>query len=702
MKNIIRTALTLSILSPLGGFSQGLTYPTTLKTDQKDTYFETTVEDPYRWLEDDQSPATAEWVKAENEVTNNYLNQIPFRDSLKKRMQDLWNFPKYSVPVRCGSGYFYFRSDALKNQPLLFFMKSLEYVPMAYFDPNKLSDEGTTAISSIEPSPDGAYLAMVISESGSDWSSIRIKEVKSGKTLPEKLGWLKFSNIAWYKDGFFYSRFDAPADGNILSSKNEFQKVYYHKINTEQISDSLVFEDKEHALRNFGAMVSNDKRYFIISGTESTSGNCLYVQDLQKPGSKPVMIVKSFENDFDYIGVNGNNLLFMTNFKAPRKKIIAINPQLPGVANWKDLIPEQSEILQGASICWNKMLVHSMKDASSRLYEYALDGTKTRDLPLNGIGTVDGIGGSPEDSTAFISFTTFTSPAVIYKYNVKTARMGTQFKTKLTFDPDQFVTEQVFYTSKDGTKIPMFLVHKKGYTPDKNTPTLLFGYGGFNISKTPEFKPERLVFLEQGGLFAMANIRGGGEYGTAWHEAGTKLKKQNVFDDFIAAAEYLIKQGYTNSSKLAISGRSNGGLLIGAVMTQRPDLFKVALPAVGVMDMLRFHKFTIGWAWKSDYGSSENAEEFKYIYKYSPLHNIKSGVSYPATMVTTGDHDDRVVPAHSFKFAATLQDKNKGEHPMLIRIDSNAGHGSGKPTGKLIDEQADIFSFLFYNLGMTL
>lgn len=674
-------------------------YPPSRKTDQQDTYHGQPVADPYRWLEDDHSEETKNWVTAQNAFTQDYLTQIPFRDSLKAVMKSNFKYIRFDVPFRCGTSYFYYRHDGSQNQPMLFFMKSLEFVPYSYFDPNKLSEDGTTALTQTVPSKDGKYLAFQVSESGSDWNVIRIKDVKSLKSLPEVIKGVKFSNIAWFKEGFFYSRYEITGQQNQL---NEFHKIYYHKLNTPQENDSLVWEDKDHALRNFSASVTDDQRFLIISGSESTSGNNLYIRDLRKEGSAFIPVVKDFSHDFDLIGNNGDNLIFLTNYNAPRKKIILINALQPQMANWKDLIPQQQDILQSAVMCWKNLAVHSMRNASSRLTIYDLKGTIANNVTLSDFGTIDGLSGSTADSMLFFSYTTFTSPATIYRYNVKTKGFGVQFTSQLSYKPEDFVTEQTFYTSKDGTKIPIFLVHKKGYKPDGQTPTLLFGYGGFNISKTPEYKPERMVFLQNGGLFAMANLRGGGEFGTAWHEAGTKLKKQNVFDDFIAAAEFLIQKGYTNKDKLAISGRSNGGLLVGAVMTQRPDLFKAALPAVGVMDMLRYQKFTIGWAWAGDYGSSDNAEEFKALYAYSPYHNLKPGTSYPATLITTGDHDDRVVPGHSFKFAARLQECQTSKSPVLIRVDTNAGHGSGKPLGKLIDEQSDIFAFLFQQLNMNL
>lgn len=682
--------------------AQPLQYPQARKTDQTDNYFGTEVKDPYRWLEDDQSAETKQWVASENALTQDYLSKIPFRDSMKAVMKKYWNFPRYETPIHSGNSYFYYRSDGVQNQPMLFYMRGINYVPISYFDPNKLSADGTIAISQTVPSNDGLHLAFVLSKAGSDKNEIRIKQSKSMKTLSEVLINIKFSSVAWWKDGFFYSRYDESGEH---SGQDKNHKLYYHHLNTEQSADSLVYEDKEHPLRNWSGYVTPDEHFLVISGSESTSGNLFYIQDLTKAGSRPVSIVKTFDSDYQPIGNIGGSVLFYTNYKAPKYKVIAVNPAQPAPSAWKDIIPQGEDILQHAVIALNKIVTSYMKDARSKLMIYQLDGKLIGEVPLTGFGTVDHLSGSVRDTNCFVSYNTFTSPPVIYRYNVVNGRLYDQFKTPLTalpYNPDDFVTEQVFYTSKDGTKIPMFLVHRKDLKPDGKTPTLVYAYGGFNISKTPEFKQERIIFLEKGGLIALPNLRGGGEYGSAWHEAGTKAKKQNVFDDCIAAAEYLIAKGYTNPSKLAIQGRSNGGLLAGAMITQRPDLFKVALPAVGVMDMLRFHKFTIGWAWSSDYGNSDDSTGFKTLYAYSPLHNIKDGVSYPATFITTADHDDRVIPGHSFKFTATLQEKQKGSNPVLIRVDTDAGHGAGKPTGKLIDEQADIFSFLFYNLGMTL
>ncbi len=680
--------------------AQPLLYPTPRKSAQIDIYFDESIADPYRWMEDDRSVETAKWVMAENELTTNYLKQIPFRDTLYNRMKALWNYPKFNPPFKAGNRYFYFKNDGLQNQSVLYVMPSLNTVPMAYFDANKLSVDGTVAIQQLIPSNDGKYMAFVLTQAGSDWNEVRVKEVSTIKSLPEMLGWIKFSNIAWKDSGFFYSRYDVPT-GDALTGRNENHKVYYHQLHKEQLTDSLIFEDKANPLRIYRAYTTPDERFLVLNGSESTSGNSLMIKDLSKMG-KLKIIVSSFANSFTLVGNIGNDLLFLTDYKAPRKRLILINADSPKEDQWKELVPQNEDILIEAEMVGKKMVLHYMKSASSHLYIYDRKGVRESEVPLGTLGTVSEINGSINDSLFFFGFTTFTSPTVTYRFNTGNYRLYVQSKPRLPYNPDDYETKQVNYLSKDGTKIPMFIVHKKGLVYDGKNPTLLFGYGGFNISKTPEFKPERMVFLEQGGIFALPSLRGGGEFGADWHYAGTKLKKQNVFDDFIAAAEYLINEKYSNTQQLAISGRSNGGLLVGAVMLQRPDLFKVALPAVGVMDMLRYQRFTIGWSWAVDYGTSENEAEFKAIRKYSPLHNIKENTDYPATMITTADHDDRVVPAHSFKYAATLQEKYKGANPILIRIDVDAGHGSGKPTTKLIDEQADIFSFLFYQLGMKM
>lgn len=682
--------------------AQSIKYPETKKINQKDDYHGTIVEDPYRWLEDDHSVETAAWVTQQNKVTFDYLSKIPFREKVKSRMTQLWNFPRYGAPFKAGPYYFYYKNDGIQNQSVMYVQKDLNSQPSVFIDPNLFSTEGTTSLSIGSISYEGNYFAYGLSKGGSDWNEIHIRNNKTTKDYDEVLNWVKFSGVGWYKDGFYYSRYDKPSKEDQLKKKNEFHKVYYHKIGTSQEKDQLIYEDKEHALRSFGAGTTDDEQFLILTASEGTSGNDLQVKDLSNPASEYIRIVTGFENDFDVIDHTGNFLLIQTNYMAPHGKVILVDINNPTNENWKDLIPEKNEVLQSVTQAGDKLIARYMKDANNYLEVYNMKGIAENKIKLDAIGSIGSVNGHKKDSLVFYSLTSFTIPTTIYKYNIHTKQSSVYSSPKLSFKTDDYETKQVWYNSKDGTKIPMFIVMKKGIKLDGNNPTLLYGYGGFNISLTPDFKIDRLVFLENGGIYAVPNLRGGGEYGEEWHKAGTKLKKQNVFDDFIAAAEYLIKEKYTSPSKLAIMGRSNGGLLVGAAMTQRPDLFKVALPGVGVMDMLRFHKFTIGWAWTSDYGSSDNADEFKALYAYSPLHNIKSGVNYPATLVVTADHDDRVVPAHSFKFISTLQEKYLGENPMLIRIDVMSGHGGGKPTSKIIEENADVYSFAMFNLGMNL
>jgi prolyl oligopeptidase len=701
--NVRFLLILLGISSQLA--AQSIKYPETRKTEQTDDYFGTKIDDPYRWLENDRSAETAEWVRAENNVTEKYLSAIPFRNDLKKRMTELWNFPKSSVPFKGGNAYYVYTNNGLQNQFVLNRLTDLQEKSTIFLDPNTFSTDGTINIGSVEVSGNGKYLAYSISSAGSDWSQILVKNTDNGKSQNDTINWVKFSGIAWKGNGFYYSGYDAPKPGEELKGKNEFHKVFYHLLGTPQSEDRLVFEDKEHPLRNFSATVTADERFLIISGSEGTSGNNLIVQDLQNEKSGFTTLVNDFKNDLYVIDNIGDRLLVHTNRGASNYQLVSMNAVNPGEA-WQAIIPEKSEVLQEVKTGKDFIIANYLQDAKSVLKAYEMNGVFLRDLPLETIGTVDQLSANRKDDFIFYALTTFTAPTTIYKYNISTNEQQIYFRPKMRFKSEDYVTKQVFYNSYDGTRIPMFIVHHKDAILDGQRPTLLFGYGGFNISKTPEFKIERLLLLEQGGVFAMPCIRGGGEYGETWHEAGTQLKKQNVFNDFISAANYLIKENYTNNTKLGIGGRSNGGLLVGAVMTQRPDLFQVALPAVGVLDMLRYHQFTIGWAWKGDYGSSEDSVQFRYLLAYSPLHNIRAGMKYPATLVTTGDHDDRVVPAHSFKFIAALQEKYSGEQPQLIRIDVNAGHagstalGSSKPVAKQIEEQTDVFSFLLYNLGV--
>lgn len=676
-----------------------LTYPVTRKADTVDTYFGTKVPDPYRWLEDDRSAETAEWVKAQNKVTSGYLATIPFRDKIKARLTKIWNYEKVSAPFKKGKHYFYYKNDGIQNQSVLYVQEGLNGKPRLLLDPNTLAADGTASLGGLAVSHDGKYLAYTINRAGSDWSEIYAMEIESGKQLPDDLKWVKFSDIAWKDDGFYYSAYDAPKGGSELSDKNEYHKVFYHRIGDAQTKDQLIYEDKEHPLRNFSAATTEDEKLLLIYGSESTSGTTLAVKDLTKPGSPFYPVVTNFEHNYGVINNNGSKLLVITDAGAPKYQLVEIDFTKPSPAAWKKVIPEAGDLLESVSLCNGRLIAKYLKDVTSRLFVYDMDGKKENEIPLPGICKIDAIDSDKDDSLAFFTYKTFTAPDVVYKYNIVTNSMSVWFRPQIDFRPEDYETRQVFYASKDGTKIPMFITYKKGLVLDGNNPCFLFGYGGFNLYYSPEFRIDRALFLENGGVYAIPGLRGGGDYGEDWHKAGIKCLKQNVFDDFIAAAEYLIREKYTSHEKLAIHGRSNGGLLIGAVMTQRPDLAKVAIPTVGVMDMLRYHKFTIGWAWASDYGTSDSLQYFNCLIKYSPLHNVREA-EYPATLVTTGDHDDRVVPAHSFKFIATLQEKQKGNNPVLIRIDTNAGHGSGKPTSKQIDEFSDIWSFVFYNLGM--
>jgi prolyl oligopeptidase len=679
----------------------GIKYPVTKKVDTVDNYFGTKVPDPYRWLENDKSEETAAWVKAENAVTFDYLGKIPFREKIKERLTKIWNFPKYGIPFKQGKHYFFYKNDGMQNQSVLYIQDGLDGAPRMFLDPNKLSTDGTVALAELSVSNDGKYLGYMTSKGGSDWNEAYVMDVESGKLLSDHIIWIKFSGIAWQGDGFYYSRFEEPAKGKELSGMNKNHKIYFHKVGTLQSADKLVYENTAFPDRNYGAQTTEDENFLIMSETETTSGNGLYYKDLKKGDKDFKQLTKGFDFDYNVIDDVDGKFLMLTNDNAPTYKLVLMDPTNPAKENWKTIIPEKPEVLQSVSYLGGKLIAEYIKDACSKAYIYTLDGKLQGEVQFPGIGTGGGFSGKKDDNTAFYSFTSFTFPSTIYKFDINANKSTVYHKSDIDFKTDDYETKQVFYTSKDGTKIPMFLVYKKGLVLNGQNPTLLYGYGGFNISLTPNFSISRLLFLENGGVYAMANIRGGGEYGEAWHKAGMVLNKQNVFDDFIAAAEYLIKEKYTSSQKLAVQGGSNGGLLIGAVMTQRPELFKVAIPQVGVMDMLRYQKFTIGKGWSSDFGLSDDSTQFKYIYKYSPLHNIKDGVKYPATLVMTADHDDRVVPAHSFKFIATLQAKQAGTNPVLVRIDTMAGHGAGKPTAKSIEEVTDMWSFIMFNLGMN-
>lgn len=677
-----------------------INYPETRKTDTVDVYFGTEVADPYRWLEDDNSEETAAWVKAQNEVTDAYLAKIPFRNQIRERLTELWNYPRTGVPFHKGNHYFFFKNDGIQNQSVLYIQDSLTGEPRVFLDPNTLSEDGTTSLGTYSVSKDGKYFAYAISKAGSDWNEIYVMETATGRQLEDKLEWVKFSGISWRGDGFYYSRYDKPASGGELSSKNEYHKVYFHKVGDPQAKDVLVYENRIYPLRNYGGGTTDDEQFLMIVETETTSGNALYVSDLRKPGYSFRKIADGFRFEYSVIYNEDDIFYIHTNDGAPRYQIVKVDLKKPARENWVTIIPEKEEVLKSAEVAGGKLICQYMKDASSRAFVYNTDGSLLHEIALPGIGTIAGFEGNRDENQAFYAYTSFTFPSTVYTYDIAANKSEVLHAPEINFDPSGYTTEQVFYPSKDGTRIPMFLVYKNGIAKDGNNPVYLYGYGGFNVSITPSFSVSRLVFLEQGGVLAIANLRGGGEYGEEWHRAGTKLQKQNVFDDFIAAAEYLIDQKFTSPSKIAIAGGSNGGLLVGACMTQRPDLFGVALPAVGVMDMLRFHKFTIGWAWTGDYGSSEDSTQFRYLLGYSPLHNLKPGTCYPATLVTTADHDDRVVPAHSFKFAARLQEVHACDKPVLIRIETNAGHGAGKPVSKMIDEATDTWAFTMYNLGM--
>lgn len=684
---------------------QKLQYPQTKKGDHVDAYFGVKVPDPYRWLEDDNSAETAQWVEAENKVTFGYLEKIPYRQQVKQRLENLYNYPKYTAPFHRGDNYFFYKNDGLQNQSVLYFQKGLDGTPEVLIDPNKLSADGTARLGTFALSKNGTYAVVGVSQSGSDWQDFFVMEIATKKYFPDTLQWIKASGAAWLGNGFFYSRYDAPEKGKELSSKNVNQKVYFHTVGTLQSADELIYEDSANPERFNSVSTTQDQRFAFLSISErgkGKEGNALFYRDLSK-GEKSFQPIVSEIGEFNFGVIDniGDKLLIRTNKNAPNGKVVLVDPKNPEEKNWKDVLPEKSEPLQGTSTAGGKLIATYLKDVSTRVYVYNLNGKLENEIKLPALGIAGGFGGEKDDKFVFYTFTSFTFPPTIYRYDLAT-KISTVFRVPgiSNFNPSDFVTKQVFCKSKDGTKVPMFIVHKKGVALNGKNPTLLYGYGGFNISTTPGFNPLRLALLEQGFVYASANMRGGGEYGEKWHKAGTKVRKQNVFDDFIAAAEYLIVNMYTSPSRLVMQGASNGGLLVGAVMNQRPDLFRVAIPQVGVMDMLRFHKFTIGWNWIPDYGSSDTEEEFQAIYKYSPLHNIKEGMSYPATMITTADHDDRVVPAHSFKYAATLQEKYQGDNPVLIRVQTRSGHGASSTT-KALEETADIYSFIFYNLGVT-
>ncbi|WP_024603110.1 MULTISPECIES: prolyl oligopeptidase family serine peptidase [unclassified Pseudoalteromonas] len=715
---MLKKTLTCAVVIALAGCSQpaentsqnevktamkavnSLDYPETKKGTVVDTYFGENVADPYRWLEDDMSDETAQWVKTQNNLTFSYLEQIPYRDTLKQRLEKLMNYEKISAPFTEGDYTYFYKNDGLQNQYVLYRSKDGGEAEI-FLDPNTFSEDGTTSMSGLSFSEDGSLLAYQISEGGSDWRKIIVIDTETKEQVEQALVDVKFSGVSWLaNDGFYYSSYDKP-EGSELSAKTDQHKVYYHKLGQAQSEDTLVFGDTaEQKHRYVGAKATKDGRYLFISASVSTSGNKLFIKDLTKPDSEFVTVVGNTDSDTSVIDNEGSKLFLVTNLNAPNKKVVTVDASNPQPENWQDFIPETENVLN-VTLGGNTFFANYMVDAISKVKQYNKQGELIRDISLPGVGTAGGFGGKKEQTTLYYSFTNYKTPGTTYSFDVQSGESKVYRKSGIDFNSDNYTSEQVFYTSKDGTKVPMIITYKSDIKLDGSNPTILYGYGGFNISLTPRFSYTTAAWLEQGGVYAVANIRGGGEYGKEWHKAGTQLQKQNVFDDFIAAAQYLQDKKYTSKKRLALRGGSNGGLLVGAVMTQRPDLFQVALPAVGVLDMLRYHTFTAGAGWAYDYGTSDQSKEmFDYLKGYSPIHNVKAGVEYPATMITTGDHDDRVVPSHSFKFAAELQANQAGTNPTLIRIETNAGHGAGTPTSKIIDLYADMYGFTLYNMGI--
>ncbi len=701
MKKLVYSIFIASVVSQtVNAQTNQMNYPTTDKKDVIDVYFNTKIADPYRWLEDDRSAETAAWVTAQNNVTFAYLDQIPYRDQLKKQLTEKWNYEKISAPFVEGDFTYYFKNDGLQNQSVLY-RKDKSGKEEIFLDPNTFSKDGTTSLADVSFTEDGSLVAYAISEGGSDWRKIIVLNAKDKSVIGETLIDVKFSGISWYKnEGFYYSSYDKPT-GSELSAKTDEHKLYYHKLGTSQKTDKIVFGEK-YKRRYVGGYVTNDQKYLVVTAANATSGNELYIQDLTKANSQIQTIVTGFDNDYSIIDSKDGKLYIETNLKAPNKKLMVVDAaKIVNLNAWEDLILESDNVLD-LSKAGGYFFAHYMKDAVSVVDQFDYSGKFIRKIELPGLGTASGFGGKKDAKDLYFSFTNYITPGTIYRMDIASGTSEVYQQPKVKFNPNDYESKQVFYASKDGTQVPMMITYKKGTKLDGTNPTMLYAYGGFNVSLTPSFSIANAVWLENGGVYAVPNLRGGGEYGKKWHNAGTKMQKQNVFDDFIAAAEYLIKEKYTSSEKLAIRGGSNGGLLVGATMTQRPDLMKVALPAVGVLDMLRYHTFTAGAGWAYDYGTAEDSKEmFNYLKGYSPVHNVKEGISYPATMVTTGDHDDRVVPAHSFKFAAELQEKNQGNNPMLIRIDVNAGHGAGKSVQQTINENADIQAFTLWNMGVT-
>ncbi|MBR3471869.1 MAG: S9 family peptidase [Prevotella sp.] len=683
--------------------AQTVSYPATRTDDTVDEYFGQKVPDPYRWLEDDRSEETARWVEAQNAVTTSYLNKLPQRAKLQRRLTEVSNYGKVGTPSWHHGHWYQYRNDGLQNQSVLYTMDAIDGPQRVFLDPNKLSADGTVALKALSFSHDGKYCAYAISRSGSDWMEIYVMDVATGQlTATDHIEWCKFSGPQWYKDGFFYSAYDAPEQGKEFSNVNEVQKIYYHRLGTPQKDDVLFFQNPVQPKRFYGVQVTEDETMMFLYESGAGAGNNLYVRDLRQEGSQFIQMTNDMECQYSPVENIGDRIYIFTNAGAARNRLMVADIRKPGIGDWQEVVAESEDVLEDVTFVNGKMLLTYSKDACNHVYVYDLQGRRLSEVPLPGVGSA-GVSGRKERPECFLTFTSFTQPGTIYRYDMEQNRCTVYAEPKVSFRQADFQTEQLFFQSKDGTRVPMFITYKKGLKRNGRNPVYLYGYGGFNISLPPSFSAMRIPFLESGGIYAQVNLRGGSEYGEEWHLAGTKMQKQNVFDDFIGAAEHLIAQGYTSKEKLAIVGGSNGGLLVGACMTQRPDLFRVAIPQVGVMDMLRYHKFTIGWNWASDYGTSDDSPEmFSYLRGYSPLHNLKPGTRYPATLVTTADHDDRVVPAHSFKFAATLQACNDGHFPTLIRIDTKAGHGGGKPLSKVIEEQADIYGFIMHHLGMKL
>ncbi|MDG1779967.1 MAG: prolyl oligopeptidase family serine peptidase [Flavobacteriales bacterium] len=679
-----------------------LSYPDTRMEEVSDTLWGTTVKDPYRWLEDDNAPEVKDWVQAQNGVTRSFLDSIPYRDAIRDRYEQLFNYEKVGSPFRVGDNYFISKNDGLQNQSVIYVRKGKEGEEEVFLDPNKLSDDGTVTASLMGASDDDKYMALTRNEAGSDWGEIRVMDIATKKETGDVLKWVKFSGASWYEDGFFYSRYPAPEEGDELSAENTFHKIYYHKLGTDQSEDRLIYMNEDAPNMYHWANATEDKKYLVLYASTGTDGyECHYMAlDNQEAGFTPLFT--GFENKSSVIEHIDGKFVVMTDIGAPKYRLVAIDPANPDESNWVELLPETDHLLESVSTAGGKFFATYLENANSKVYKLDYDGANKVAINLpDATGSAYGFGGEEEDETVFYMFTSFTYPSTIFEMNIASGESELYYAPELEFDPADFESKEIFYKSKDGTEVSLFIVHKKGLTLDGTNPTMLYGYGGFNVSLTPSFSTSNIILLENGGVYAMANLRGGGEYGEEWHKAGMLTKKQNVFDDFIAAGEYLIAEGYTSSERLAIAGGSNGGLLVGACMAQRPDLFQVAFPAVGVMDMLRYHKFTVGWGWIPEYGCADSSKvDFDNLYGYSPLHNLTDGTAYPATMVTTADHDDRVVPAHSFKFAARLQAAHSGDAPVVIRIEEKAGHGAGKPTSKVIDEQADKWAFMFMNMGV--